>query len=126
VNILLIESDRVLGDTYKTAMEEAGHTVIWKRTGQTALDVLDDRLPDVIVLELQLGLHGGIEFLYELRSHADWLKLPVIVHTINPQAVDSAFADAFVQLGVETILYKPNTSVTQLIRTIEHQTVHPA
>ncbi len=122
MNILLIEPDRILGEATKNALEAAGHKVAWKRSAQTALDSLDDAVPDLIVLELQLGVHNGVEFLYEVASYPEWGHIPVIVHTINSKAQDEIFAQSFAQLKVQAVLYKPRTSTAQLLTAVGHVT----
>lgn len=119
MNILLIEADKVLGESSVNVLEAAGFKVTWKRSAQTGLDALDDYLPDIILLEIQLGNHNGIEFLYEINSYPEWQRVPIIIHTINPKAQDEIFKEAFKQLGVRDILYKPRTSTVQLVRTVK-------
>lgn len=127
MNILLVEPDRILGEAVKIALEACSYDVTWKRTAQTALDALDDPLasglPDLIILELQLGLHNGIEFLYEIASYPEWQHIPVIVHTINVKAQDEMFGESLEQLKVRAVLYKPKTSTAQLVQAVKHLTV---
>ena len=114
----MIEPDRVLGRTLTEALEEAGHQVDHRRDSQQALDGVDQHSPDVIVLEPQLGKHNGVEFLYELRSHTDWLNVPVVIHATNQQVLEPEFEKAWKQLGVKQILYKPETSVARLKKVV--------
>lgn len=116
MNILLIEPDRVLAEAIVAAFKRAKHTIVWKRSAQTALDVLDDKIPDLIILEIQLGLHNGIEFLYEIRSYPEWQNIPVLVHTLNSNALDEQFGPAFADLQVRAVFYKPRTSTQQLLK----------
>lgn len=108
-----------MGQAIKTGLEASGYGVVWKRSAQSALDSLDDTVPDMIVLELQLGVHNGIELLYELASYPEWQHIPVIVHTINAKAQDEIFAQSFAQLKVQAVLYKPRTSTAQLVKTVK-------
>ena len=119
MNLLLVEPDKLLGEVAKNALEAAGCVVSWKRTAQTALDALDHKLPDVIVVELQLGLHNGVELLYEIRSYTEWQHIPFIVHTMNARVLDDRLSSALEQLGVVAVLYKPRTTVAQLIRAVK-------
>lgn len=116
MNVLLVEPDRVLAETMLAAFKNTKHTAVWKRTAQMALDALDNKLPDLIILEIQLGLHNGIEFLYEIRSYPEWQNIPVIVHTLNANALDEQFANAFEELQVLGVFYKPRTSTQQLLK----------
>lgn len=118
MKILLVEPDRILGAIMKSALEVYDYSVDWKRTAQTALDSLDDSIPDLIILELQLGLHNGIEYLYEIASYPEWQDIPVIIHTINARAQDETFAESFEQLKVKAVLYKPKTSTAKLLQLV--------
>lgn len=115
MNVLLIEPDKVLGQAIVESLHVQAHDVVWCRTAQSALDSLDRQTPDLVILELQLGIHNGIEFLYEMRSYPEWNSIPVIVHTINANALDERFQAAFRQIGVQAVLYKPRTSTKKLI-----------
>lgn len=118
MKILLVEPDRVMGRTLAAAFEQAGHSVLTRRDAQGALDGMDDHTPDVVVLEPQLGLHNGIEFLYEMRSHTDWANVPVVLHTANSHSQEPEFTKAWKQLGVTQILYKPQTSLAKLKKAV--------
>ncbi len=117
-NILLIEPDKVLGTIIKESFEAQGYRVSWCRSAQSALNSLDKIIPGVIILEPQLGAHNGIEFLYEMRSYMEWRYLPVIIHTFNNRVAEKVFEQAFDQLNVRAVLYKPRTSTVVLSKTI--------
>ncbi len=116
MKILLVEPDRILGQASRSSLEAQGNEVALCRSAQSALDALDTQLPDIIILEIQLGLHNGIEFLYELRSYLEWQQVPVIVHTLNAQILDDRFKTALSQLGVVLVLYKPRTTTKNLVQ----------
>ncbi len=120
MRVLLVEPDNVLGGALCSALEQAGHEVLRKRSAQASLDALENAVPDVIVLEIQLGLHNGIEFLYEIRSYPEWQKIPVIVHTLNNKTLDSQYKEAFTSLGVAKVFYKPRTTTQQLLRSVSN------
>jgi CheY-like chemotaxis protein len=118
-HIVLIEPDRVLAQTYCQAFTAAGHSVVPCASAQAAVLAADDRRPDVVVLELQLIEHSGIEFLYEFRSYPEWQQTPVIAHTTVPM---SEFSGCWPLLqeqpGFRTILYKPQTSLRRLLAAV--------
>src|ERR1700733_7447717 len=82
--ILLIEPDKSLAKTYHQALKQAGHKVVSVTSSQQAINSADKLAPDVVVLEIQLVGHSGIEFLYEFRSYPEWQSIPVIVHSNVP------------------------------------------
>lgn len=117
-HILLIEPDRLLARSLGQAVAAAGYVVHWRADVQAALTVLDQNPVALIVLELQLARHNGLEFLYEVRSYPEWETIPVIVHTAVPQSSGLGNAKLWRQLGVVKHLYKPQTSLAQLVRAI--------
>ncbi len=121
-NILLVEPDRLLAETYAQALTTAGHKVVPCASAQAAILAADQIKPDVVVLELQLIEHSGIEFLYEFRSYVDWQSVPVIVQTHVPASEFEANWQALKhQLAIEVYLYKPQTSLKQLISSVDSQ-----
>ena len=114
--ILLIEPDRLLGVTYAQALTAAGHSPKLATTAQQAIHAADASMPDLIILELQLIEHSGIEFLYELRSYRDWQDTPVIIQTQVPPGEFNASRQILQeQFGVKVYLYKPHSSLRDLI-----------
>lgn len=126
MRVLLIEPDAILAATYQRWLEQAGHTVAVAGTAQTAVHAADKDTPDVVVLELQLPRHNGVEFLYEFRSYNEWLHVPVIVHTFVPLGELNQTQILERELGVRRILYKPQTSLQQLEAAIRSLAPIPA
>lgn len=118
-NILIVEPDRVLAETYYQALTAAGHDVVVTPSAQTAIMVTDQINPDIIILELQLIEHSGVEFLYELRSYVDWQNTPVIIQSqVSPREFNSNSKLLKQQLGIITYLYKPQTSLSRLVEAV--------
>lgn len=114
----MVEPDTVLATTYSQALKKAGLDVVIFQDAQSAIHGIDNHSPDIVVLELQLGDHNGVEFLNELRSHTDWQDIPVIVHTLIPRHDLGLGKDMIKQLGIDRILYKPQASLDKLIESI--------
>lgn len=119
--ILLIEPDRILAETYRLALEGAGHKVLVCSTAQAAVQAADRVKPDIVILEIQLVEHSGIEFLYEFRSYPDWQNVPVLIQS---QVPPSEFSDNLEllknELNVVNYLYKPQTNLKKLLDTINN------
>lgn len=118
--ILLIEPDYILAKTYYEALSRAGHRVTPAAGAQSALIAADKAKPDLVILELQLIEHSGIEFLYELRSYPDWQAIPVLLHTQVPPAEFNGNGTLLNgQLSIAGYLYKPQTSLRELVAQVE-------
>lgn len=126
-NILLIEPDRLLAQTYHQVLTEAGHQVVACAGAQAAVMAADKIRPDLVILELQLVEHSGIEFLYEFRSYPEWQTIPVLIHThVPPAEFNESWPILGRELGVDIYLYKPRTSLRQLLATVREQLPVPA
>lgn len=119
MHILLVEPDTIQATTYRQAFEQAGHTVACARSAQGAVHTADERMPDVVVLEMQLPGHNGVEFLYEFRSYSEWLHIPIIIHTFVPARELAHAATLEKELGVKKFLYKPNTTLQTLCSAVQ-------
>jgi response regulator RpfG family c-di-GMP phosphodiesterase len=84
INVLLLEPDKILAKAYAQALDDQGYNVLVSNSAQSAIMVADQQKPDVVIIEIQLVEHSGIEFLYELRSYYDWQDIPVIINSFVP------------------------------------------
>ncbi len=115
--ILLIEPDKLLGDILLCAFKEAGFDLTYATNAQDGVSLADEIMPDLVILELQLISHSGIEFMYEFRSYPDWENTPLIIYSSVPPAEFNLSQDCMLEkLNVSKYLYKPSTSITELIR----------
>jgi DNA-binding response OmpR family regulator len=122
VNILLLEPDRLLAEIYAQTLIDAGHRVVVCSGAQTAIMAADQLKPDLVILELQLIEHSSIEFLYEFRSYQDWQSIPVLIHTlVPPDEFNNTRQLLGNELGVRAYLYKPRTSLRQLVAAVGEQ-----
>ncbi len=113
-NILLIEPDQILAKTYFQSIEKLGFKVTHTTGAQSAIYSMDQQTPDLVILEMQLIKHSGVEFLYEMRSYKEWQKIPVLLHSFIPVQKIHKLQDSLSQLSVSGYLYKPQTSLSQL------------
>lgn len=120
--LLLLEPDRLLAETYYQALITAGYDVSVCPSAQTAVLAADIITPDLVIVELQLVEHSGIEFLYEFRSYLEWQDTPVVIHTYVPPTEFNGNSKLMAQqLGVKAYLYKPHTTLQQLLKTVNQQ-----
>lgn len=119
-HILLVEPDRLLAETYRELFTGRGHTVTMCAGAQSAVFAADEIKPDLVILELQLIGHSGIEFLYEFRSYPDWRDVPVLVLTGVPAGEFTGSWELFRrELNIHGYLYKPLTSLSSLLGSVD-------
>ncbi len=118
MNILLIEPDKTLAAQYSKILDTQ-NVITLVSDAQEAISAIDDNLPDVIVLELLLGNHNGLEFVYELRSYADSQHIPIILQTYVDHPQFTSDETLMKDLGIVEYLYKPATTLKQLKKAID-------
>lgn len=81
LTILLVEDDTSTREMYRTALRMAGFDLRVASTGLAALEQVDQELPDVIVLDLDLPFVSGVEIQDELSADSRTARIPVVVVT---------------------------------------------
>ncbi|MCC6808057.1 MAG: response regulator [Deltaproteobacteria bacterium] len=87
---MVIENDDAQRAAVEEVFQNAGYSTISFENGKRALDHLvttGNRLPDLIVLDLDLPIVGGWEFLEIVKSYARLSQIPVIVTGGEPPMI---------------------------------------
>ncbi len=108
--ILLAEDDLGLRRLFVEILREAGHTVDETGDGAAALELLRERHPDVIVLDLRMPIMDGWAFVEAHRREPAWSEIPIVILS----AVPSLF-EATKNLPVRAVLTKPVELSTLLV-----------
>jgi DNA-binding response OmpR family regulator len=119
--LLVLEPDVRLAALYAGALRARQHQVVTALSAQDAVLAADTAKPDLVLLELQLTAHSGIEFLYEFRSYPDWRQIPVVVlSTVPPAEFANSRQLLHGRLGVVSYHYKPRTSLQVLLHAVDN------
>ena len=102
MRILLVEDDAMIGEAVSTALKDAAYAVDWLQDGKTALSTLDTAEHQVVLLDLGLPGHDGLEVLKRLRLAGR--DLPVIIITARDGVDDRVRG---LDLGADDYLVKP-------------------
>ncbi len=110
-SVLIVEDDTSSADIVKRTLAEAGWDVRLAENGRAGLEQLRENRPSVILLDLMMPLMDGFEFAAELRRHAEWRDIPVIVLTAKElTAEDRKRLDG----DVQKILKKGGTRLDEI------------
>lgn len=118
-NVMLIDSDNVLSDTLGRLLEKCGYTVIVASEAQQAVNLADANMPSLVITELLLREHNGLEFIYEFRSYPEWQDVPIIVMSRISEA-ESGITEYIRQtLSIVSYIYKPDFSRHKFLREVK-------
>jgi DNA-binding response OmpR family regulator len=102
VRVLLVEDDRMIGESVRTALRQSGDAVDWVRDGAAADGTLATERFDLVLLDLGLPQRDGLDVLRALRARGD--ATPVIVLTAR-DALASRVAG--LDAGADDYIVKP-------------------
>lgn len=102
MRVLLVEDDRMIGESLREALRRQGMACDWVRDGRAAEAALCGERFDAVLLDLGLPQRGGLEILRALRARGD--ATPVIVLTARDALVDKV---AGLDAGADDYLVKP-------------------
>ena len=108
-SILLVEDSKFLRRATELALTKAGYTVYSAADGEEGLRVAQEKLPDLIVLDMMLPKLSGPELLEALKKDNKTQPIPVVVLTSlaqkNEEKLKQSGAAAYFEkatLGVES------------------------
>jgi DNA-binding response OmpR family regulator len=105
---VLIVDDNVDSITIlRTILEQNGFAVQAALSGKEALQMLENDIPDVVLLDVMMPEMSGLEVLQAIRDNTTTTTLPVIMVTAKIQDDDVL---AGYQYGADYYITKPCTS----------------
>jgi CheY-like chemotaxis protein len=118
LQILLAEDNRVNQLLATRLLEKAGHAVVLAETGTAALEALEKRSFDLVLMDVQMPEMDGLEATasVRLREQSTGKHIPIIAMTAHAMVGDK---DRCLQAGMDAYISKP-LSVKDLFATIEH------
>jgi DNA-binding response OmpR family regulator len=102
MRVLLVEDDRMIGESIRAALRQDGSAVDWVRDGRSADSTLSTEQFDLVLLDLGLPERDGIQILRAMRARHD--QTPVIVLTARDALPDRV---AGLDAGADDYLIKP-------------------
>ena len=86
--IYIVEDDRNIQEIERFALKNSGYQAIGFETAKEFYKALNEKLPELILLDIMLPDEDGLSILKRLRSRADTQKIPVILVTAKTSEID--------------------------------------
>jgi len=116
VSILLVEDDSFISGMYQTKLASLGYNVELVDNGEDAASrLLEDPLPDLVLLDIVLPKKDGFEILEDMRKEDRTKDLPVILLTNLGQKPD---VERGIKLGADDYVIKAHYTPTEVVEKI--------
>ena len=111
---LVMEDEDALATLLQYNLEKEGYRVVVAGDGEEGLVQIDERLPDLVLLDWMLPKVSGIEVCRRIRGRPETRNLPIIMLTARGEETDRVRG---LDTGADDYLTKP-FSMTELIARI--------
>ena len=103
-NIIIIEDDNDIQLYVSTILECYGYSLFSAHSGSEALSLLDEVMPDLILLDIHLPDMNGLELLKSIRRNQSLKNIPVLAMTADAskETIDDAY-----ELNIDDFIEKP-------------------
>lgn len=104
LNILVVEDEDAIREMLMMVLEQAGFKSIAAADADDAEKVLDDLMPDLILLDWMLPGISGVEWARRLKKHPMYKELPIILLTARGEEEDKVRG---LEIGADDYVTKP-------------------
>lgn len=109
--ILLLEDDKLLGETIEELLNDEGYDTTWVRCGNDAIDQTYDNKFDLYIFDINVPDITGLELLRSLREAQDTTPSVFISALVDLNSISEAF-----EIGAYDYIKKPFFPQELLIR----------
>jgi DNA-binding response OmpR family regulator len=115
--ILIIEDDQIVANVYRNKLAVEGYRTDTAPDVETGLKTMRTFKPDLIILDLMLPAMSGIDVIKQLRSEAEFSKIPVIVfsNTYLTNMIQEAW-----KAGASKCISKSQCSPKEVVEMVRH------
>ena len=114
--ILVIEDEGALQKTLEDVLTQEGYEVLQALNGEVGLRTAEEKLPQLIFLDLMLPKMNGFDVLAKLKEIEETKNIPIIVLTNLEDMEDIQKA---IDLGATTYLVKSNYILEDIVAKVK-------
>lgn len=104
MTILIVDDEEPIQELLRFNLENEGYSVLTAFDGPVALKMIEEKRPDLVVLDVMLPGMDGLEVCSQLRQNPKFRDLPVIMLTAKGEEIDKVLG---LELGADDYLTKP-------------------
>ena len=103
-SVIIVEDDEDIADSIRYNLEREGFRVRLATTGEDALNLILDRPPNLILLDLNLPHMNGFELCRRLRAESTTTRVPILMLTARADEADKVLG---LNMGADDYITKP-------------------
>ena len=115
LKMLIVEDEEALLDLLKFNFNKEGYKIDTATDGETALEKILYKSPDIIILDWMLPELSGIELCRRIRKHKEHKNIPIIMLTAKGEEEDKLRG---LETGADDYITKP-FSVNELVARVK-------
>lgn len=112
-NILVVEDDNSIRELLVEFLESEGYAVDSAHNGQEGINLLREKTPDLILVDLMMPVMDGYAFRTEQLKHETWRNIPTVVMSAEANA-----REKMKKFNVTAFLSKP-VELDTILQTVE-------
>ena len=102
--ILIADDDPKICSVLSDTLKESGFKTVVAHTTEEAWERLVNENPNLILVDVEIPLRGGLEFCRQVKEKELYQQVPVIFLTVRDQEIDKVSA---LNLGADDFITKP-------------------
>ena len=118
--VLLIDDDPVVTSIYRNLLRAKRYDVEVANNGEQGLQAVMRDPPDIVLLDLDMPLISGLQFLHRVRKQPSLKSLPIIVFTGS--GIRRRIVNAW-EAGATQVLYKVRDQPHRVLEAIRNTAV---
>jgi two-component system, OmpR family, phosphate regulon response regulator PhoB len=115
--VLIVEDEPAQREVLNYNLQSEGYRIALAVNGEEALMLVDEELPDIIVLDWMLPAVSGIEVCRQLKTRPETRAIPIIMISAKSEEVDRVRG---LETGADDYMVKPY-SVSELLARVRTQ-----
>ena len=112
--ILIVDDEEDILSLVEYNLKKEGYRTIGVKTGEAALQLVEEETPDLIILDLMLPEMDGLEVCRILKSNENTSDIPIIMLTAKGEETDIVVG---LEIGADDYVTKPFSPRVLLART---------
>ncbi len=115
-SVLVVDDEPNIVLSLEFLMKQAGYEVRVARDGEAALQAIEDRAPDLVLLDVMLPKRDGYDVCQAIRADPRWAGVRILMLTARGREIER---EKGLALGADEYIPKP-FSTREVVERVKH------